>query len=376
MKKPLRGAFIGFGFIAENGHAPEYLRRQARGEAEIVAIADVSRPRRDVAQAAFPRASVYADGLELLARKGSELDFVDITVPPYAHAEMACAALAQGTHVLCEKPIATTPQEARTMAKAALSARRVLFPCHNYRHAPVVQEIRSILGSGIIGRPRLVTLQTFRTMHARGVEGWRPDWRREKHYAGGGIAMDHGSHTFYLAFEWLGGYPTTVTAKLGNLSSYDTEDNFSCNLTFPTGIATAHLTWTAGVRKVLYTLHGEKGAIVADDDAVVIHRAASPDGRANSADARQAPSKWMDASHKEWFGALFDDFCRAMRDEEYVSASTIDAIQCVATIHAAYESAALHSAEVAVPKPPNWSAPSTVTTARADAVRREPVPHP
>jgi predicted dehydrogenase len=377
VKKPLRGAFIGFGFIAENGHAPEYLRRESRGEAEIVAVADLSRPRRDAAQIAFPHATVYADGLELLARHGSELDFVDIAVPPYAHAELACAALTQGLHVLCEKPLATTPQEARSMAKQALASRRVLFPCHNYRHAPVVSEIRSILSSGIIGRPRLVTLQTFRTMHARGVEGWRPDWRREKRYAGGGIAMDHGSHTFYLAFEWLGSYPTTVTAKLGNLSSYDTEDNFSCSLTFPTGIATAHLTWTAGVRKVLYTLHGEQGAIVADDDSVIVHRALGPDGKAHRApDARHAPSKWMDASHKEWFGALFDDFCRAIHDEEYISASTIDAIQCVATIHAAYESAAMHSAEVAVAKAPTGSAGVSAPSSRSESLHREPVPHP
>jgi predicted dehydrogenase len=375
VKKPLRGAFIGFGFIAEKGHAPDYQRREKRGEVEIVAIADVSRPRREAAQAAFPRTTVYADPLELLANRSGELDFVDITVPPYAHADLARAALGRGLHVLCEKPLATTLEEAQNMARQALAARRVLFPCHNYRYAPVISEIRSILASGIIGQPRLVTLQTFRTMHARGAEGWRPDWRRERRYAGGGIAMDHGSHTFYLAFEWLRSYPTTVTAKIGNLSSYDTEDNFSCTLTFPNGIATAELTWTAGVRKVLYTLHGERGAIIADDDAVVVHRVAQGGQPIDAADARRAPSEWMDASHKEWFGALFDDFCRAIRDDQYVSPSTIDAIQCVATIHAAYESAARRSVEVAVHKAtgPSFSAPAS---SRFDNVHREPVPQP
>jgi predicted dehydrogenase len=377
VKKPLRGAFIGFGFIAEKGHAPEYQRRQARGEVEIVGVVDVSRPRREAAHDVFPRAGIYADALELLERHGSELDFVDIAVPPYAHAESVRPALARGLHVLCEKPLATTPQDARSMASQALSARRVLFPCHNYRHAPVISEIRSVLGSGVIGQPRLVTLQTFRTTHARGVESWRPDWRRERRYAGGGIAMDHGSHTFYLAFEWLRSYPTSVTAKLGTLSAYDTEDNFSCTLTFPTGIATAHLTWTAGVRKVLYTLHGDQGAIVADDDSIVVHRTGE-NGKSNGkSDVRHAPSKWMDASHSEWFGGLFDDFRQAIHDGQYVSASTVDAIQCVATIDAAYESAARRSAEVAIPKPPTGSAAvSSVSTTRVDTVHREPVPHP
>ncbi len=46
---------------------------------------------------------------------------------------------------------------------------------------------------------------------------------------------------------------------------YDTEDNFTCVLTFPTGIAHAHLTWTAGVRKVIYTVQGTKGAVEIED---------------------------------------------------------------------------------------------------------------
>jgi len=353
MKRPLRGAFVGFGFIAEKGHLPEYQRREARGEVAIVAIADICEARRAAAGAAFPRAALYADAAQLLAHRAAELDFVDITVPPYAHAEVALASLRRGLHVLCEKPLATTPEDARSMARQALASRRVLFPCHNYRHAPVISEIRSILASGAIGEPRLVTLQTFRTKHARGVDAWRPDWRRQRRYAGGGIAMDHGSHTFYLAFEWLRSYPTAVTAKLSHLGRYDTEDNFSCTLTFPTGIAMAHLTWTAGVRKVLYTLHGDRGAIVADDDSVVVHRA-DADGKPSAvADAHHAPSHWMDASHKEWFGTLLDDFWGAVHAGQYVSSSTIDAIQCVATIDAAYESATRRSIEVAVPKAPN-----------------------
>ena len=58
-----------------------------------------------------------------------------------------------------------------------------------------------------------MTLQTFRNTHAKGVSEWRPNWRRERKYSGGGIAMDHGSHTFYLAFEWLKSYPTSISAR-------------------------------------------------------------------------------------------------------------------------------------------------------------------
>ena len=102
------------------------------------------------------------------------------------------------------------------MLRHAAEAERVLYPCHNYKHAPVIKAVRGVLEAGRIGKVHLVTLQTFRNTHAKGVTGWRPDWRRERSYSGGGIAMDHGSHTFYLAFEWLGGYPTAITRARGD----------------------------------------------------------------------------------------------------------------------------------------------------------------
>src|SRR5882724_1837672 len=325
MARPLRGALVGYGFIAENGHAPEYQRLGAAGIAQIAAVADVTPSRREAAALAFPNARLYETHLDLLANESRDLDFVDITTPPYAHAEVAEAALARGLHVLCEKPLAVSPRQALAMAARAESEKRVLFPCHNYLHAPVVEEVRSVLRKDVIGPVRLATLQTFRPTHARGVADWRPDWRRHRDIAGGGIAMDHGSHTFYLAFEWMRSYPTAVTAKMDASDHGDTEDNFSCTLTFPTGIVTAHLTWTSGARNVHYTLNGTRGAMTVDDDVVSVHRIVGAAG--NSSElvyTREVASRWMDASHREWFGRLFDDFRRSIREGSWVSAQTVD----------------------------------------------------
>ena len=137
-----------------------------------------------------------------------------MTTPPCDHARVARDALSQGLHVLCAKPLATSGPDARSMAMQAREMRRVIYPCHNYKHAPVIKAVRKILDAGLIGPVRLVTLQTFRNTHARGVDEWRRDWRRENRFSGGGIAMDHGSHTFYLAFDWLGAFPTSISAKM------------------------------------------------------------------------------------------------------------------------------------------------------------------
>ncbi len=357
----LRGALLGCGFIAENGHLPAY-RAQADSALplEIVAIAEPNAARRAKAAQLVPGAVVYEDADQLLANEAARLDYVDIATPPYDHARLAHMAFDKGLHVLCEKPMATNAADARSMLEHAMKAKRVFFPCHNYKHAPVVKAVKQVLESGLIGKVNLVTLHTFRNTHAKGVAEWRPDWRRERKYSGGGIAMDHGAHTFYLAFDWLGGYPTAITAKMttpaqvGGSSTFDTEDNFSCTMTFPEGIASAHLTWTAGVRKVIYTIQGSHGAIRVEDDdvevAVMASRAVSSrDVNAAASAAKkvtwelkkeQIASEWMDAGHSVWFRSLFEQFKTAIESKEYVGREAKDGLRCIELIGRAYASAA------------------------------------
>lgn len=350
----LRGALLGCGFIAENGHLPAY-RAQASSELplEIVAIAEPNAARRERAGRLVPGAVLYEDPEQLLATEAHRLDYVDIATPPYAHAHLAHLAFDKGLHVLCEKPMATTPADARSILEHAMKAKRVFFPCHNYKHAPVVKAVKQVLESGLIGKVNLVTLHTFRNTHAKGVAEWRPDWRRERKYSGGGIAMDHGAHTFYLAFDWLGGYPTAITAKMTTPPTADTEDNFSCTMTFPEGIASAHLTWTAGVRKVIYTIQGSHGAIRVEDDDVEVAVMASRNASSRDVNGaasghkkvtwelkkEQIASEWMDAGHSVWFRSLFDQFKGAIDSKDYVGREARDGLRCIELIATAYASA-------------------------------------
>jgi predicted dehydrogenase len=217
----------------------------------------------------------------------------------------------------------------------------------------VIKAVRRIIDSGTIGRVSLVTLQTFRNTHAKGVAEWRPDWRREHKFSGGGIAMDHGSHTFYLAFDWLGAFPTAITAKMSTQSTsaaFDTEDNLACSITFPNGTASAHLTWTAGVRKVIYTIHGDRGAIrVEDDDVETTVGQKRADGTvAWEVQRERIASDWMDASHTIWFRSLFEQFVTAVDAGEWVGREAETALRCVELITTAYASAEAGSRELAL----------------------------
>ncbi len=335
-KKTLRGAVIGYGFVSAKGHVPAYLERSPR-DVEIVAVADISPVRRDLAQASLPQAHIYNDYRSLLEAEGARLDFIDISTPPCDHAAVAHAALDDGIHVLCEKPLTRTIEEARSLLNHAKDVQRVLFPCHNYKHAPAIKTIREIIHSGRIGNVRSVTLNTDRDTHAKGVAHWNCDWRRDSRFSGGGIAMDHGSHCFYLTFDWLGSYPTSVTAKMSNhkTEQYDTEDDFTAVLTFPTGSARVHLTWTAGARQVSYTVEGDRGAIHMTDDELHI---VTVNGTRN-VERMSFRCDWADASHAGWFNSLFDEFRQAIARDDFVGKEAEDALMCVRVINTAYQSA-------------------------------------
>jgi predicted dehydrogenase len=157
--------------------------------------------------------------------------------------------------------------------------------------------------------------------------------------------MDHGSHTFYLAFEWMRAYPTAVTARVETRGGFDTEDELICSLKFPTGVASAHLSWNAGVRKVLYTIHGDRGALRVEDDALELaRRTFSGDGW--QFDRRMVASGWMDASHAAWFQPLFDGFRAAIVGDDFVGREAREAFLCVQLIEAAYASAREGSREL------------------------------
>jgi predicted dehydrogenase len=330
----LKGALVGFGFIAQRGHVPAYLSKTV--PLEITAVAEPCEMRHAAIAEALPRARIYRDHGTLLARES--LDFVDICTPPSEHMNVALAAFARRLHVLCEKPLAMTPLEAWRMADAATAANRVLFPAHSYRHAPVIRAVRDLLSRDLIGPVGMATIDTYRTGHARGVPEWYPDWRLDPRYSGGGILMDHGPHTSYLAFEWLGDHPTSVNAWTRSVRGGEVEDEATFTLSFPRGVVRASLSWNAGFRRVIYTLHGDRGAIrVEDDEVELVVR--GRDGEARAERIVQ-PSNWRDAGHGPWFEGIMRDFCDAIARRDVLGRDAQHAVMAINVVSAARASAA------------------------------------
>ncbi|MFF5171707.1 Gfo/Idh/MocA family protein [Micromonospora sp. NPDC000089] len=142
-----------------------------------------------------------------------EIDVVDICTPGDSHAEIALAALAAGKHVICEKPLANTVEEARAMTAAAATARSagVRSMCgFNYRRVPAVTMMRQLVADGRLG--------VIRHVRAVYLQDWIVDpqfplvWRLQKDRAGSGALGDIGAHIIDLTQFVTGQRITGVSA--------------------------------------------------------------------------------------------------------------------------------------------------------------------
>lgn len=138
-----------------------------------------------------------------------EIDVIDIATPNHLHAEIAIAAAEAGKHIICEKPLASTIDDARRMVDAAEKAGVVTAVAFNYRRTPAVALAKKYIEEGAIGR-----ILNFRGTY---LQDWSADpdsplsWRFQKDIAGSGAVGDIGSHVVDLA-RYLVGEISEVTS--------------------------------------------------------------------------------------------------------------------------------------------------------------------
>ncbi len=200
------------------------------------------------------------------------VDIVAIATPNALHAPIALAAIAQGKHVYCEKPLATRLTDAVAMTEAARQAGVVTLVGFNYLRNPMIVTAREMVRSGEIG-----TVTGFRGIHA---EGFMADpqaafsWRCEPDQDGGALA-DIGSHIIAMG-RFLLGEVESVCARLdtvhatrpgadGKARAVTVDDQAAMLLRFREHPFTASLStsWLASGRdmQLAFELTGTKGAI-------------------------------------------------------------------------------------------------------------------
>ncbi|WP_226581330.1 Gfo/Idh/MocA family protein [Halobacillus litoralis] len=260
----LKIAVIGCGSIAQHRHLLEY---EANTNVEIAAVCDIVEERaRKIGQ--LYGATLYTDYKELL--ENEDIDAVSVCLPNYLHAPVSIDALNAGCHVLCEKPMATSKEEAEDMIQTAEQNGKKLMIAHNQRFVPSHVKAKELIESGAIGK-----VYSFRTAFGHGgPEGWSAEgedsWFFKKDQAFIGAMGDLGVHKADLLRYILNEEFVDVAGFVENNAKEDitVDDNAVCILRSQSGIVgTMAASWAYNPNEDNSTvIYGEKGMLRLEDD--------------------------------------------------------------------------------------------------------------
>ncbi len=213
----------------------------------------------------------YTDWRKMLA--DDRIQLFDNGGPNDAHAEPCIAAAQAGKHIICEKPLARTGEEAKTMLDAVNKAGVKHMVAFNYRFVPAIRQAYDLIRSGALGQIyhfRAAYLQEWIMPHY----GTPMIWRLDKKTAGSGALGDLGAHIIDLG-RFLVGDVKSVSAMTrtfikerplsdGSLGKVDVDDAFVAAVEFENGaIGTVEATRFAAGRKNYgcFEINGEKGSL-------------------------------------------------------------------------------------------------------------------
>jgi predicted dehydrogenase len=208
MSTPFRGALVGCGYISEQ----QLWAWQQIPEAEIVALCDIDLSKAQQRGRQFGIETIYSDYGRML--DDLNLDFIDIATRPNLHLPMVKAAAERGFHILCQKPVAETIEEAGQMAAICNKAGVQFMVNENYRHQSWFRQIKSLIEDGRLGTPH------YASFYGR----WRstlpkPDFEGQDYFKDMPrlIIFEMGIHLYDTA-RYLFGEPDTVFADLRQVS--------------------------------------------------------------------------------------------------------------------------------------------------------------
>ncbi|KRG12124.1 oxidoreductase [Virgibacillus soli] len=216
MSEKLKVAIVGCGGIANGKHMPSLSKLE---QVEMVAFCDIIVEKAEEAAAKFgvEDAKVYEDYKELLA--DSSIDVVHVCTPNSSHAEISIAALESDKHVMCEKPMAKTSEEAKQMVEAAKRTGKKLTIGYNNRFRPDSLHLHNVTTRGDLGEVYYAKAHAIRR---RAVPTWGVFLDEEKQ--GGGPLIDIGTHALDLTLWMMDNYKPkavlgTTYHKLGHMEN-------------------------------------------------------------------------------------------------------------------------------------------------------------
>jgi predicted dehydrogenase len=258
-----------------------------------------------------------------------EIDAVVLTVPNHLHCPIAIKALRAGKHVLIEKPLANTTEEADEMIREAEIAKRTLMVAQCRRFFPGAQEARKRLPE--LGRPLDI-------VHILGVDvtDAQTEWWRSANNTGGLVLGLNGPHAVDTILWFMGESPVRVYAQTSRLKGdrWEGEDQATVVMTFADGsTATGHLSFNMRPGVNERWVMGPRGTMrLADDRTLWISGHKVKEG---------VLTPYIEGD--ESFDNQFKEFACAIRENRIPNPSATEVRPVIRVLQAALESARTNS---------------------------------
>jgi len=264
--KTFRVGIIGCGTIFFSSHAYPLHKLE---NVEVRAVCD-NKPQAVQAAASLFNCDGYDDYRQLLKR--TDIDVVHVLTPHYLHAPMVIDAANTGRHVLVEKPMSITIQDAHAMLEAAKQNRVTLGVISQNRYNPASIAIKEALSNGSLGKilGQRITIPGTKPMEYYRNSDWRGTWDKE----GGSLVIDQAVHILDLARWFVDDDLASVQATIANRDhpEIETEDTSEGLIIYRNGVRSVFLAtnnFTYNAPSVVET-QCEKGIALLEFDRAVI----------------------------------------------------------------------------------------------------------
>jgi predicted dehydrogenase len=180
------------------------------------------------------------------------VEAVVLATPPKTHHPLAKRALEAGKHVLVEKPLATTLDDAQELADISRSTGRVLMPGHTFIYSPAVNTIRDLIRSGVVGDVHFITSSRMNLGK----------------YNDGGVVCDLATHDLSILLYWLEQPIVEVAASGSSILKQGVSETAFMTLTFASGqTANVQISWLAPRKVRQMIIVGSQRMVQYDDTA-------------------------------------------------------------------------------------------------------------
>ena len=315
------------GLIGGGGIANAHIRGY-QAHADKISITAVADAVQETAQRRGEElgAAVYTDFQQMI--KEADIDAVDICLPHHLHKDAIVAAANAGKHILCEKPLCLSAEEAKEVQAAVKENGVTLMSAHNQLFMPAVAKAKEILEAGTLG-----TVYEVRTTDSffNNFDPENMGWRASAKTSGGGELIDTGYHPTYLMLHLAGGSPVEATALLSThrLKFMEGEDSAQVLIRFDNGVV-GHLvtSWAYAPATVTerFSAVGELGSLHSD-------------GNTLSYTLRSGETETYQFDKVETFTAEIEHFADSLINNTRPLHTEKEGIEVLGIILAAYEGA-------------------------------------